>query len=70
MSQRYAADDPEGLLASHGWQAEVIEYGEDGSELRTVALAARRPARSQLASQLPHHGIPVRSPSRVLMADR
>lgn len=31
MSQRFATDDPEGLLASHGWQAEVIEYGEDGA---------------------------------------
>lgn len=31
MSRRFATDDPESLLASHGWEADVAEYGEEGA---------------------------------------
>lgn len=67
MSQRYATDDPEGLLASHGWQAEVIEYGEDGANFGRWAWSPV----DRRDPNWPHnnHGIPVRSSSRVLMAD-
>lgn len=28
---RFGTDDPEGLLAAHGWRARVTEYGEEGA---------------------------------------
>ncbi len=28
---RFGTDDPEGLLAGYGWQASVVQYGEDGA---------------------------------------
>jgi methyltransferase (TIGR00027 family) len=28
---RFGTDDPEGLLAAHGWDARVSEYGDDGA---------------------------------------
>ncbi len=28
---RFATDDPEGLLAQHGWQAQVTQLGDDGA---------------------------------------
>jgi hypothetical protein len=31
MRRRFATDDPEGLFASHGWEAHVVEYGEEGA---------------------------------------
>jgi methyltransferase (TIGR00027 family) len=29
VPRRFATDDPEGLFASHGWAAEVVEYGHE-----------------------------------------
>jgi methyltransferase (TIGR00027 family) len=31
MNRRFATDDPEGLFAAHGWQAQVVEYGQEGA---------------------------------------
>ena len=31
MSRRFATDDPEGLFAAHGWEAQVVEYGEESA---------------------------------------
>lgn len=31
MSRRFATDDPEGLFAAHGWEAQAVEYGEEGA---------------------------------------
>ena len=31
IHRRFATDDPEGLFAAHGWEAEVVQYGEDGA---------------------------------------
>jgi methyltransferase (TIGR00027 family) len=31
LRRQFATDDPEGLFASHGWEAQVIEYGEEGA---------------------------------------
>lgn len=28
---RYGTDDPEGLLAAHGWKAHVYQYGDEGA---------------------------------------
>lgn len=32
IRRRFATDDPEGLFASHGWQAQVLQYGEEGAD--------------------------------------
>jgi methyltransferase (TIGR00027 family) len=29
---RFGTDDPEGLLAAHGWNAHVLQYGDEGAD--------------------------------------
>lgn len=32
MAWRFGTDDPEVLFASHGWQATVTQYGDEGAD--------------------------------------
>ena len=48
---RFGTDDPEGLLAAHGWEATVTEYGQEGANFGRWPL----PPMPRDDRSLPHH---------------